>query len=240
MSPAAPNIPTLNPLSLPYNTQHRLLTMIQSILEECCFNFGRLWLPEILKARSCECKESIELTRWTRILVRHCKDLPSFVTAEIPNVSFRDVLFRTHQIRHAAVHRRLVGVDEIEKMIESAASLTTVLKDTFRTGKIQLIQREVRGKLEELKRVQNELEKSTSEELTKIAHRRAFLDEVEKKEIEFMLSEGSQNRLRLGSRLDDFLIQRQICTDLDLHYPEEMSCTEANNTLLKSEGSEGK
>jgi hypothetical protein len=132
------NTPTLYPLSLPYKTQHRLLTIIQSILEECCFNFGRLWLPEVLKTRSCECVESIELTRWTRILVRYCKHLPLLVAAEIPDVSFRDVHFKTHQIRHTAVHRRVVSVGEVEKMI-GAASLTTVLKDALRTRKFRLI-----------------------------------------------------------------------------------------------------
>jgi len=117
--------------------------MIQVILEECCFDFGRLWLPEVLKARSCECVESIELTRWTRILVRYSKDLPSWAATEIPGVSFRDVLFKTHQIRHTAVHRRLVSVCEVEKMVESAASLTKVLKDASRSRKMELIQRKV-------------------------------------------------------------------------------------------------
>jgi hypothetical protein len=231
MPPATSNTPTLYPLSLPYKTQHRLLTIIQSILEECCFNFGRLWLPEVLKTRSCECVESIELTRWTRILVRYCKHLPLLVTAEIPDVSFRDVLFKTHQIRHTAVHRRVVSVGEIEKMI-GAASLTTVLKDALRTRKIRLIQKEVRVRLEELKCAQNELETSMSEELTKIANRRAFLDKVEKKEIQSMLNEGSQIRLRLGSALDEFLIQHQTRTDLDLHHPEKISGAEANDASL--------
>ena len=102
--------------------------------------------------------ESIELTRWTRILVRYYQKLPSWAIKDTPGVSFCDVLFKTHSIRHTAVHRRLISVCEIEKMIESAASLTTVLKDASRSRKILLIQREVAPKLEELKRVQDELE----------------------------------------------------------------------------------
>lgn len=180
--------------------------------------------------------EFIELTQWIRILVRYCKHLSSLVTVEISDVSFRDVLFKTHQIRHTAVHRRVVNVSEIEKMIESAASLTTVLKDALRTRKIRLIQKEVRVRLEELKRAQNELETSMSEELTEVAHRRASSDKVEKKEIERMFNEGSQNRLRLESALNEFLIQRQTCTDLDSHHLEEMSGAEANDASLKLEG----
>ena len=240
LPPATLVTPNLHPISLPYKTQHRLLTIIQVILEECCFDFGRLWLPEVLKARSCECVESIELTRWTRILVRYCKDLPSWATTEIPGVSFRDVLFKTHQIRHTAVHRQLVSVCEVKKMIESAASLTTVLKDTSRSKKIRLIQTEVVAKIKELERVQNELETKMSEKLTAIAHRRALLDELEKKEIELMLSGGNQNRLRLGSVLDEFLIHRQICTESALFHPEETSRAEWDDATLKLEDLEGK
>ena len=52
LPPATPRTPTLHPLTLPYKTQHHLLTTLQAVLEECCFDFGRLWLPEVLKARS--------------------------------------------------------------------------------------------------------------------------------------------------------------------------------------------
>jgi len=65
-----------------------------------------------------------------------------------------------------------------------------------------------------------------SEELTGIAHRRALLDGLEKRGIELMLSGGNQNRLRLGSALDEFLVHRQICTDSTLRHPEEMSRAE--------------
>lgn len=90
---------------------------------------------------SCECVESIELTRWTRILFKYGQNLPSQATSEIPGVSFRDVLFRTYQIRHAAVHRRPTSVCEIEEMIGNAISLTTILKDALRTRRMELIRK---------------------------------------------------------------------------------------------------
>ena len=187
--------------------------MTQSILEECCFNFGCLWLPEVLKARSCECVESIELTRWTRVLSKHYKDLPSLATTEIPGVPFREVLFQTLQIRHTAVHRRLASVSEIEKMMENAVSLTIALTDALRTRRIEMIQRGVEVTIEELRRVQNELEVRMSAELAMIARGRRLLDELEKKAIDLVLGEGNQNRLRVGSGLDEFLTKGQKCTE---------------------------
>ncbi len=238
-TPATPITPTLHPLCLPYKTQHRLLTMIQSILEECCFSFGRLWLPEVLKARSCECVESIELTRWTRILIRHCKDLPSLAITEIAGASFRDVLLATHPIRHTAVHRRLASVCEIEKMIENAVSFTVMLKDSLRTRKIEVIRNQVGEKLEELKRVQKDLEMKMLKELAMKADKRLLLDRLEKEAIEVMVSDGSQNRWHLGSRVDELLIRCQTCTDLGFHHPEEMGCAEIDDATPKIEDWEG-
>lgn len=118
-------------------------------------------------------------------------------------------------------------------MVESAVSLTTVLKDASRTEKIRLIQGGGGANLAELKRVQNELETRMSKELTAIGQRRALLDELEKTEIELMLSWGHQNRLCLGSALDEFLMHRHICTDSSLRPPEEMSRAEGDDATLK-------
>lgn len=74
---ATPISLSLHPLYLPYKTQYRLFIMVQDILEEYCFNFRYLWLLEVLKARSCEYVESMELTRGIRIVFRHYKDLPA-------------------------------------------------------------------------------------------------------------------------------------------------------------------
>jgi len=181
----------------------------------------------------------VALTLRTRILFKHCKDLPSRAISEIPGVSLRDVLFKTHQIRHAAVHRRLTSLWEIEEMIGNAASLTIILKDAVRSRKIELIRNKVRLISEELKKVQKGLEMRTSEELATISHKRRLLDGREEKAMEIMLSEGNQNRLRLGSRLDELLMPYQNYTGLDSDFPEEMSCAEVNDDILKVEDFRG-
>ncbi len=182
-----------------------------------------------------ECVEFVELTRWTRVLFKYCQNLPSQATFEIPGLSPRDVLFKTHQIRHAAVHRRPTSICETEEMIGNAISLTTILKDPLRTKRIELIRKEVGVILEELKRIQNGLEPRMSEELVMIADSKRSLDGREEKTIDLMLSEGNQNRSRLGSRLDELLIPRLKGTGSDFLYPEEMSCAEVGETVLKVE-----
>ena len=123
--------------------------------------------------------------------------------------------------------------------METAVSLTIVLKDALRTREIEIIQREVKTTLEELKRGQNELEMRMLAELAMIGHRRRLLDELEKKTIDITFSESHENRLRLGSRLDDFLVTDQRRTDLNVHHPGELSCAERKGTTIKLENIEG-
>ena len=105
--------------------------------------------------------------------------------------------------------------------MKTTVSLTIMLKDALRTREIETIQREVETTLEELKRGQKELEMRMLAELAMIGHRRWLFDELEKKGMDIMFSESHENRSRLGSRLDEFLVNLtgQRRTDLDVHHP---------------------
>ena len=123
--------------------------------------------------------------------------------------------------------------------METAVSLTMVLKDALRTRKLETIQREVETTLEELKRGQSDLEIRMLQELAMIGHRRRLLDELEKKAIDTTFSESHDNRSRLGSRLDRFLITSQRRTDLNIHHPGEFSCAERKDATSRLEDFEG-
>ncbi len=120
-------------------------------------------------------------------------------------------------------------------MIGNAISLTTILKDVLRTRRMELIRKEVGVILEELKRVQNGLERRMSEELAMIADRRKLLARREEEAVDLMLSDGNRNRSRLGSRLNELLVPGLKGTGSDLLFPEEMSCAEMDETVLKIE-----
>ncbi len=61
-----------------------------------------------------------------------------------------------------------------------------------------MIQREVEVKIEELRRVQNELEVRMSAKLAMIAHRRKLLDELERRQ----LTSRSARAIRIDCALD--------------------------------------
>ena len=100
---------------------------------------------------------------------------------------------------------------------------------------MELIRKEVGVILEELKRVQNRLERRMSEELAMVADGRRLLARREEEAIDLMLSEGNRNRSRLGSKLDELLIPGLRGTYSDFLFPKEMSCAETDETVLKLE-----
>jgi len=60
-----------------------------------------------------------------------------------------------------------------------------------------------------------------------------LLDELEKTEVELMLTGAHQNRVRIGSALDEILMHGHICTGSTLRPPEEMSRTEGDDAALE-------
>lgn len=60
-----------------------------------------------------------------------------------------------------------------------------------------------------------------------------------RKAFDLTLSEGNENRLHVGSGLDEFLIKGRKYTELDVYHPEKMSRAEGNNAPLKLEDLEG-
>ena len=132
-------MPKLHSFYLPFKTQHRILTVVQTILEECCFDFGKTWVPRLMKEHKWDEPESIELTQWIRIFSKHTKDLPTSATRSIAGKSLRGVLFGTSSLRHAAVHRVPTPAAELVNMLRAAHSFTTALNDPMRAIEIERI-----------------------------------------------------------------------------------------------------
>ncbi|KAF1977620.1 hypothetical protein BU23DRAFT_660163 [Bimuria novae-zelandiae CBS 107.79] len=60
----------------PFNTQHRILSIVQRLLEESCFRFTEKWLPFVLERYGWTCAAAGEPTKWLSILKKHMNDLP--------------------------------------------------------------------------------------------------------------------------------------------------------------------
>ena len=58
--------PTLYPVYLPLQTQHKLLVLTQETLERACYDFTTSSMPELIASEGWDCAEALELNLWTR------------------------------------------------------------------------------------------------------------------------------------------------------------------------------
>lgn len=198
-------MPRLHPVYLPFRAQHQVLTLVQSVLEACCYDFGNAWVPELMEAQKWEEAESIELTRWVQKFSKHTKNVPLSATQEIPGKSLTQVLFETSSVRHSAVHRLRTSAAGIIKMLDAAVAFTDALRDTETTTYIARIRQNLAVNIENIVQHQTLLERKLSDELKDIARRRAELDDLEKLAVQDMLNNDRIHRTSAGSAVEDFL-----------------------------------
>ncbi|KAH0562157.1 hypothetical protein GP486_003143 [Trichoglossum hirsutum] len=209
LEPATRVIPSLYPTKFPYKTQHRILTTAQSILERSCFNFGTTWLPNLMSSHNWTDPEAVELTKWTKLLYKHQRDIPPAALnyESIGTLSFRDVLASTDQIRHSAVHRLHTSAKGIAHMLASAVTLTKMLRDTDATRKLEAIAGKLAESIEEAEWDTAILENKLAKTLAVLANRRAELDVLEKEAIENVLKEDRENKSTIGSTLGEWIVR---------------------------------
>lgn len=203
------SIPRLHPVYLPFKTQHRILVPVQSLLEECCLDFGNTWVPDLMEARKWEEAESIELTEWTKRFLRYAKFLPPSAIKPVPGKSIAEVLFGTSTLRHSAVHRLPTSAAGILNMLSAAITFAEALNDSQRAEKVAGLKTQLQASIEEIVQHQNLLQRKLTDQFEDIARRRAELDELERSSIEEMLAADKKQRTEVGSAFESFLVGSQ-------------------------------
>ncbi|MCJ1263057.1 hypothetical protein MMC22_002927 [Lobaria immixta] len=228
-------IPSLYPIYMPYALQHRILTSIQSLLEECCFNFGKRWLPDIIASEGWEVPEQVELTMWTAKLKQHAKKIPADAAFKIPGKSWEEVLFGTHVLRHSAVHRLKTSAYGLVNLIEGAVLLTRMLKDIPRAQRIEEIRDTLKSSIEEMERHKKVLQEKLSSEVQSIARQRAELDALEKMSINGMVQSDTDNKFATGQWLTECLFSSRARLQIESGDREASSPTKSISSEEKNE-----
>ncbi|KAB2099664.1 hypothetical protein AG0111_0g12047 [Alternaria gaisen] len=120
----------LLPSDIPYQVQHALLVTTQNILEKCCYEFARKWFPFELEAIGWNCAEAVELTKWTRVILKQSEWLPREAFAFEESLS-QDVLASVQLLRHTAVHRLRTTARGVRKLIRDAVTFAEALRDSI-------------------------------------------------------------------------------------------------------------
>ncbi|UQC85769.1 uncharacterized protein CLUP02_11268 [Colletotrichum lupini] len=199
--PPHPGLPSLYPACLPYKTQHDILTTTQRVLEECCFDFATKWIPHVLQSQGWDCPSAVELTKWTKVFNRAGLNLPAHATAPA-NTPIKDVLFRTHQLRHTAVHRLPTTAREVSQHLGTALKVAETLQDVSRAAQLEDLMSEVNEKIKAMVLTKNVLENRTLFSLDDIRRQREELDRQEKQMIENMVREDRDHKALIGCLLE--------------------------------------
>ncbi|KAL8990380.1 MAG: hypothetical protein Q9177_000955 [Variospora cf. flavescens] len=204
------SVPRLHPVYLPFRTQHKILVLVQSLLEECCLDFGNTWVPNLMEARKWKEAESIELTQWIKRFSKHAKSLPLSAFDRVPGKGITEVLFGISNLRHSAVHRLPTSAAGILNMLSAAIDFAEALKDSKRAERVLKIKTQLEASVQEVVQHQNLLECKLTAQFEDIARRRAELDELERSSLEEMLERDEKQRTEVGSAFEGFLGFQQI------------------------------
>ena len=200
------SFPRLHPVYLPFKTQHRTLVLVQSLLEECCLEFGNTWVPDLMEAQKWHEAESIELNKWNNRFSKYAKSLPSSAMKSVAGKTAAEILLRTSIIRHSAVHRLRTSAAGILNMLSAAITFAEALHDSKRAERVTEIKTQLEASVEEIVQNQNLLERKLTDQLEDIARRRAELDELERSYIEEMRATDKEQRTEVGSAFESFLV----------------------------------
>jgi hypothetical protein len=136
---------TLNPplaldldTTLPYRVQHTLLSLLQRTMEESCFSFAQICIPQYLESNKIDCVEAAELATWRRVLPEQI-DQGELTTVGVDKLQLEKALGWAARIRNAAVHRHLCTVAEVIMYSGHARHLLQLLDDSFRAAKIDIL-----------------------------------------------------------------------------------------------------
>lgn len=209
--------PSLYPLYIPYKTQHQLLTKIQRLLEECCYEFTSRWMPDLIKQRQWDCPEAIELNKWTRIVVKRVGKLPShcFGNWGGQTAMLTNILISINKLRHSAVHRLRTTAKSISEMIRSATRFATALGDLTCQEQLDELHGELEAKIRALELNKNFLETRLEQEMENIAEQRRQLDEKEKEVVATMLRDDKDYISLVGG-----LLSESVASIFDKRLPE--------------------
>lgn len=101
--------PSLYPVYLPYQTQHKLLGIVQQALERAYYNFAMRVLPDLVE-EEWECAESVELNLWARIFSTNQERFSQEGVGKLGK-PLSQLFDSVAQLRHTAVHRVRVSAN---------------------------------------------------------------------------------------------------------------------------------
>ncbi|WEW61660.1 hypothetical protein PRK78_007152 [Emydomyces testavorans] len=195
-------VPSLYPSYVPYRVQHLILSKIQCMLENSCFEFTLKWAPELIAQKGWDCPEAIELNKWTSTMYQQFDKLPDGALDNRYKSDITSVFASLCGLRHSAVHRLHVSVRGIDDMVHNAIIFTGMLRDTVRECQLNELHLELKRIARSQELHMNFLENRLKEEFDELRELREQLDKREQTALETMRRENSENQSLVAELLE--------------------------------------
>ncbi|KAK2609221.1 hypothetical protein QQS21_002303 [Conoideocrella luteorostrata] len=161
---------------VPFTVQYPILVFLQRILEIICFDYSSIAMAEVLKIMGWECAEAVELNRWKDEFLKKWEVFPIVENNKQP---IGRLLKSIGYLRHAAVHRVQVNLEDLDQFFQDAKALALQLGDEGKMEKLSQLSQALQAIITELQSQRNSLKLTTEETLWALAVQRECLDGLE-------------------------------------------------------------
>jgi len=203
-------VPSLYPVYIPLQTQHRLLVKVQAILEDACYVFGHRMMGGILSKEGWDCPESVELNIWARVFRSNEDKFDAEKLADLGK-PFPELLDSIAQLRHTAVHRIRVSAIKVQQFIAEAESFAFILDNNTCVRMLSCLRQESQQVIDDLGRSKDLLESLLKKKLQDIDVQRRELDRLECKLVEDMLGEDKEYQTLASANLEQAIAAAMTC-----------------------------
>ena len=220
-------VPSLYPVYIPLQTQHRLLVKVQAILEDACYVFGHRMMAGILSKEGWDCPESVELNIWARVFRSNEDKFDAEKLADLGK-PFPELLDSIAQLRHTAVHRIRVSAIKVQQFIAEAESFAFILDNNTCVRMLSCLRQGSQQVIDDLGRSKDLLESLLKKKLQDIDAQRRELDRLERKLVEDMLGEDKEYQTLASANLEQAIAAAMTC--------QQTASTSEHDTSSEAEG----
>ncbi|KAF8540206.1 hypothetical protein BDD12DRAFT_880863 [Trichophaea hybrida] len=201
----------------------RMITFQRAILEPAAKIAPSLY-PSYLPYKIQYLILTIAQRQLEETLAKRCDKVPTSAVDNGSEAPLKEVFFSTNVLRHTAVHRLPTTARGIHKMIQSASRLAQTLGDHSRAAELENPHLEIGSRIRDMELNKNFLENRLDEQLQAISEQRAELDRKEREAIATMLQKDQENKLLIGSFLED-------AVNITFGRPDEIGPVESTNMV---------
>ena len=196
-------LPNLYPSKFPYQTQHLILRQTQQILEECCFDFAKTHMPQLLAEKNWSCAAAVELNKWAYTLLKgKCRSYMQDIEIDLSSKEASKLVTILPQLRHSAVHRIPCTAARMAEFSSSAVCLARVLHDDKRASQLEKLKVSLESQIQGMELSKSLLQDTAARSLEEIRWKRKELDEAEEQAIQTMLETDAENEALIGQLLE--------------------------------------